>query len=206
MIIDLSSNNGVINYGSAKSAGVDGVILRATMGVGTTDKMLDQNSYGFNKIGVSVSYYHFAYPKLRGGTVQESAVLEATSFSDAIKPLAKPVRVWVDLEPFNASGLDTEFSQDDYSLWLQTYFDTVKSLTGYDPGIYTYADYLNSHLPDTHSFGNRTLWIANYSAKSNPPIPKGFKQWHLWQYSESGSIPGIDAKVDLNRLAANIIK
>jgi hypothetical protein len=40
------------------------------------------------------------------------------------------------------------------------------------------------------------LWLAQYGPK--PVLPKGYKSLWLWQYSESGTVPGIDGNVDLN--------
>ena len=75
---------------------------------------------------------------------------------------------------------------------------TVKSRTNTDCIIYTYADYLNRMLPNNHLFGSYNLWIANYGAKNNPPIPKGFKTWMMWQYSCKGQISGIPTVADMS--------
>ncbi|NTX67814.1 1,4-beta-N-acetylmuramidase, partial [Myxococcus sp. CA051A] len=31
---------------------------------------------------------------------------------------------------------------------------------------------------------------------TEPRIPKGWKQWHFWQYTEKGRVEGIDGEVD----------
>ena len=49
-------------------------------------------------------------------------------------------------------------------------------------------------------FGNCPLWLARYGS-SPPPIPSGFTNYAIWQFSQSGSIDGITGKVDENHLA-----
>ncbi len=201
MIIDVSSHNGKIDFAKAKAAGVETAIVRASLGYGDKDNMLETNAQGFANVGVAVSYYHFAYPDAkRGGTVVSDAATEAEYFVNTVAQLPPYVRLWVDLENWDAKGKDSPLSPADYQLWLTTFLGKIKELTGKDAGIYTYKSYFDTHLPAGHPFGDFKLWIANYSAKVKPPIPKGFKKYYLWQYSDSGSVAGIIGKVDLNKL------
>lgn len=116
----------------------------------------------------------------------------------------------IDLEPFDSNGRDTTFSQVEYAIWLQTFLDTVEHATGKQMIIYTYADYLNRHLPDNHTFGSFRLWIANYHSPTgtgyNPPLPKGWTEYYMWQYSQTGTIPGIKTNVDLSKLNYDYIR
>jgi len=201
MIIDLSSNNGTVDLAKAKQAGVTNVILRATMGVGSTDKLLVGNATKAKQAGLEVSYYHFSYPDQKcGGTEVADATAEANYFIDTISKLPDYVDLIIDCEPKDAQGSDTPLTPEQYELWLQTWLDVVKDRTGTDAVIYTYADYLNRHLPKDHAFGNHKLWIANYSTKiKTPPIPNGWSTWYMWQYSQSGKVAGIATAVDLSK-------
>jgi lysozyme len=46
------------------------------------------------------------------------------------------------------------------------------------------------------------LWLAQYPnvyvEGSQPSLPRGWFQWTFWQYSQTGRVNGINAKVDLN--------
>ena len=201
MIIDVSSHNGIIDFAKVKAAGVQTAIIRASLGYGAKDTMLEINANGFANVGIAVSYYHFAYPDTkRGGTVVSDATAEAQYFADTVADLPAYVRLWVDLENWDANGKDSPLKQADYQLWLTTFLDKIRQLTGKDAGLYSYKSYFDTHLPTNHPFGNYKLWIANYSAKIKPPIPKGFKKYYLWQYSAKGTVAGMNGNVDLNRL------
>lgn len=201
MLIDLSSNNGVVDFAKVKASGITHVILRATMGVGTTDKMLVTSATNAAKAGLDISYYHFSYPDEKmGGTEITDATAEAEYFVSVVSKLPPAVDFVIDCEPKDAQGSDTPLNPHDYALWLQTWLNVVETKTGKQPIIYTYADYLNRHLPKGHTFGKYRLWIANYSTKiKNPPIPTGWSNWYMWQYSQSGKVAGVTTSVDLSK-------
>lgn len=198
MVIDLSANNGTVDF--TQITGVDEVFIRSSLGFGDKDKNLEQNAKGADECGFPVSYYHFAYPH-SGVDPAADAVKQAEYFYDTIKALPLFKHLAVDLEDFNAKGLDTTISQQNYEVWLQTFLDTIEAKAGVKCIIYTYVDYVDRHLPDEHNFGQYPLWIANYSNTPTPKLPKGWDNYLYWQYSETGAIAGIDGHVDLSKTA-----
>src|SRR4029077_11256633 len=49
--------------------------------------------------------------------------------------------------------------------------------------------------------GYKTLWVAHWGVTS-PTVPAhnwGGHGWTFWQYTSSGTVPGISTKVDLDR-------
>lgn len=197
MVIDLSSNNGLIDFSTL--TGINEVFIRTSLGYGDLDKKLSINANGIANAGIPVSYYHFAYLHASENPILD-ATQEANYFVDNIQKLPRFTHLAIDLEPENAQGLDTTLSSVDFELWLQTFLDVVENRTGTKCIIYSYADYLNEHLPTGHNFGKYPLWLANYSNISVPPLPKGWTKAFMWQYSESGVIAGIQNKVDLTKL------
>lgn len=203
-IIDISSNNGVINFNkvfAAMAPAKDGkkrVFIRTSLGYGDKDKSCINYANDAHKAGLTVSYYHFAYPsKKTSGTVIEDAKSEANYFCDTVALLPKYEKLVVDCEPFG-KGKDTFLTKEEYGQWLQTFLDTVKARTGVDCIIYTYADYLNQHLPANHAFGKYPMFIANYSNINNPPVSKGWSTYYMWQYSDTGKLDGISTLVDFS--------
>ena len=50
--------------------------------------------------------------------------------------------------------------------------------------------------------GYKVLWIAHWTTASAPTVPAdawGGNGWSFWQYTSSGSVPGITGRVDLDR-------
>ena len=196
-IIDISSNNGNIDFVklfNSMAADTDGkkrIIIRTSKGYGDVDSMCTKYAQQATDAGFTISYYHFAYPDSHsGGTIQADSMEEADYFCTTIQALPPYEFLVVDLEQ------ESKLSQADYAIWLQSFLEHVYGRTSTQCIIYTYADYLNRMLPDNHAFGQYRLWIANYSAKANPPIPKGFTNWFMWQFNEKGTVAGIETPVD----------
>jgi GH25 family lysozyme M1 (1,4-beta-N-acetylmuramidase) len=56
--------------------------------------------------------------------------------------------------------------------------------------------------------GYTVLWIAHWTSASQPLVPAGNwagSGWTFWQYSSTGTVPGIRGRVDLNRLNGSAI-
>jgi len=206
-IIDISSDNGVIDFERVANAmmpdandGNKRVIIRTSLGYGDKDKMCGTNANAAIAAGMTVSYYHFAYPdKKTGGTVESDSQAEANYFCDTVQALPAFEFLIIDLE--QASPL----TQIEYAQWLSSFLTCVKTRLSADVVIYTYADFLNRMLPDNHAFGANKLWIANYSAQTHPPLPKGWAGYFMWQYSETGVLDGIPGKVDCSVFNASTI-
>ena len=73
----------------------------------------------------------------------------------------------------------------------EVFCDTV-SHAGYDPMIYSNMEWMAFTL-DMEELSEYDFWYADYS--DIPQCPYDYK---IWQYSESGVVPGINANVDLN--------
>jgi len=198
MIVDLSSNNGDVDF-SEVSPAVDKVVVRTSLGYGDVDKNCSFYALHASLELIPLLYYHFAYMH-DGVAPVDDATEQAEYFVSCIAWLPAYEDLVIDLEPENAQGDDTHLSQSDFGLWLQTFLDTVKAKTGKDMIIYSYADYLNRHLADGHAFGKYRLWIANYGNVDAPVLPKGWSEWYMWQYCEKGRLTGITTNVDFSKL------
>lgn len=205
-IIDVSSNNGDINWPSLKSQGVDDVIIRLSLGYNTLDSKAIDNANNANASAVKVSYYHFAYPDTKtGGTVISDATSEATYFLQLIKDNNLPSPRWyaVDLEWWEGGG-DSPLSPSDYWVWLQNFLKTVYDNTGQQCLIYTGKSYFDTHLPDQDNNGNAIdysvlpLWLVMGSNPNHIQYPKNWTAYTLLQYGNTA----FDGKVfDINKLA-----
>ncbi|PUZ21821.1 hypothetical protein DCC81_24855 [Chitinophaga parva] len=201
-IIDVSSNQGVIDWPAVAQDGVTDVIIRLSLGYADVDKAASKNSQEAAKAGIRVSYYHFAYPDRRTGTAEGDAKQEAQYFAGMAHGGAYPPPRWlaVDLEPWG-NQKDTPLNRQEFLFWVKTFIQEVTALTGVVPFIYSYAPYLNAKLPADHGLGLVPLWVANYGKVATPPLPLGWDRYFMWQYSSDGAVEGISTAVDLNKLA-----
>jgi lysozyme len=200
-IIDVSSNNGTIDWAKAKSDDVSDAIIRLSLGAGDKDKMAEKYAKDAKAAGIKVSYYHLAYPDKSGGSLENDAKSEANYFTSHFKANLMPAPKWlaVDLEK-KADGTDTPLTKDEYLKWLQAFLAQVYANTNIICMIYSNKSYLETHLPTNHALGTVPLWIANYNNVLKPPLPNGWTKYELWQYSEKGTVLGITTNCDLNLL------
>ena len=74
--------------------------------------------------------------------------------------------------------------------------DTIEAL-GYRAGCY-FNQYFGYDRFDLRRLDDYCLWLAEYNS-----YPSFLYDVQLWQYSQSGHVPGIDTAVDLNLCLAD---
>lgn len=72
------------------------------------------------------------------------------------------------------------------------------------PIIYTYASFWNSTLAGSRRFDDYFLWIADYGNRPSPRLPAGRTGYEMWQFSQTGLVPGIIGNVDLDRFSGSL--
>ena len=77
-----------------------------------------------------------------------------------------------------------------------TFMETLAQATGKTPIIY--SDLYNARDLFDEQLAAYPLWIAEYGA-STPGDPGKWDSWVGFQYSSSGSVPGIDGRVDMDK-------
>ncbi len=183
--IDISHWQDFPDFDEVRAAGVLGVIHKATEGTSYVDPNRATNCENALKAGLAVSTYFWIKPG--DGRAQAEFYLQTT-----------------DPEPGERVVIDYE--EDGCS--LTTLRDAVQALLDYgdDLQITVYSGHLLKEQLgdecDEFLRDNTDLWLAQYTSDEDDiSWPSGtYDQWTLWQYSETGTIPGIDDNyVDLNR-------
>lgn len=159
--------------------------VKATEGVGYIDPYSKTNAQGVQSAGIKLGYYHFATLNNAADPVGD-AKSEAQAFIQAFATLPK-----ADLPPV----LDIEKNPSNLTppqvlAYINSFFDTLKAagITNYI--IYSYKYFFDANLPANHGLGTIPLWIANYGKIQTPPLPNGWNDYLIWQYSSSGSFKG----------------
>lgn len=193
--IDASHHQGKIDFKKLLTnvPKIDGIYIKATQGVGYTDPMLKANCTSAAIVGIDFGFYHYA--TLNTNNFVHDAIAEAKYFVSIIKQLPSPkLPIALDIEENKAHLSPTEVVG-----WIKAFFSELTRL-GYENHIlYSYTPFLNSNLPDKHGLGNIPLWIAHYTTKAAPSLPKGWDKFFLWQYSAKGRIAAIKGEVDFNK-------
>jgi lysozyme len=182
--IDISHHQGTPDMREVAASGVLGLIHKATEGSSFIDSARAKNCSNAIAAGIAVSTYFWLKPG--DGRSQ-------TEFYLSVVDPAEGERVVIDYEEDGCS--------------LTTLKDAVQALLDYGKNlqITVYSGHLLKQvLGDSHDAflaEHTDLWLAQYTSnESSISWPDGtYPVWSLWQYSESGRVPGIDdAYVDLD--------
>lgn len=173
----------------------DFAIMKATEGVGFTDKAFHNFAVQLTELDKLVGCYHFARPDLHG-TVSEMEQ-EADWFIQKVKDeglLNKAILV-----------LDWEREPMDREYLVKAWVLRVESQTGITPFIYGSRSKLNG-WKNWWAMSHCPIWMAvwptiqRHQVGANPglTIPAKTVNWSIWQYSSNGQYPGFSGNVDLD--------
>ena len=193
--VDVSYHQGAIDWSKVAASGKRFAFVRATAGTLTSDTAYPANRSGARAAGLAVGSYHFANPD----TAPNDAGNEASWFLRNATISSGDLIPVLDFETRN--GLDAA----SLTTWAQTWLSQVSAATGVRPIIYTTPNFWSTSMADTDWFarnGYSVLWIANWTTANQPKVPAGDwagSGWSFWQHSSTGSVPGINGAVDLDR-------
>ncbi len=193
--IDVSEHQGRIDWEQVKDH-VDFVMLRAGYGRNNIDKQFIRNIEECNRLGIPAGIYWFSY-----AWNEEMAKNEARYVLEAIKGYRVDYPISYDLEydtlnyaSKNGVTIGKRLATD----MVKAFCDEINS-NGYRAMNYTNQDFLLNKFY-MNELTNYPLWYAWYNSKLN-------RDCAIWQYSESGQIPGIGgASVDMNYCYENFFE
>lgn len=193
--VDVSKWQGTIDFGKVRASGRSFVIAKATEGIGYADPAWPTNKANARTAGLALGAYHFARPDLNA----TNPAGEADWFVDTMDIQAGMLQPALDLE------VPGTLSVDGLTTWVRTFLQRVYDRTGARAMIYTSPSFWKKYLGDTRWFadnGYQVLWVAHWTSGAAPTVPAsnwGGRSWTFWQYTNNGSVPGISARVDLDR-------
>lgn len=185
--IDVSHYQGKINWQQVAAVqhendSVQFAFIKATEGLTIKDSEYEFNAKEANKNGIKSGAYHFLI-------FEESSVKQADFFVDEIVKSHFNLRPVVDVE--DDSKLTSKAIQDSISVFL----NRVEERLNERPIIYTYSNFYNEHIKNSSLESNELFWVARYG---NDCTLMQNENVLCWQFSETGTVDGIDVLVDLN--------
>ena len=180
-IIDVSEHNQGINWEEVKNH-IDGAIIRCGYGMDRTnqdDKYWKRNADECTRLGIPFGVYLYSY-----ADTDTKSRSEAAHVLRLIKGYKLSYPVYYDLEE------EKEGTRRQAVRGAKIFADIVEA-EGYVVGIYANENWYKTIIGN--SLDKYTKWVAKYSSKA-PDVPNV----DIWQYTSSGSVPGISGRVDVN--------
>lgn len=191
--IDVSEYQGDIDWKEVKNSGVEFAILRlGYRGYGkegkiVLDKKFEENYENAKKEGIDLGIYFFSQAINLDEVEQETNfILENLSGKQLDYPIV------FDLEKIKNDDARTDnLTSDEINAMTLEFCKIIKN-KGYTPCIYGNAKTFTTKMK-LEEFNKYPKWYADYQEK--PLYPYDF---NLWQYTESGTINGIEGNVDID--------
>ncbi|WP_052207055.1 GH25 family lysozyme, partial [Sinomonas humi] len=184
------------DWGGQWNQGVRFAYVKATEGNYYTNQAFSQQYSNAQSVGMIRGAYHFAIPNWSSGANQAQYFVQNGGGWSADGITMPPV-LDIEYNPYAGQTINGVYMGDTcYSMagsamvnWIADFSNTMLSLTGRRPMIYTTADWWSSCTGNYGGFGNNPLWVAAYN-QSGPPMPAGWPAFSVWQYSSSGPFVG----------------
>ena len=190
--IDVSDYQGDIDWAAVKASGIDFAMIRAgyrgaTRGKLNEDSKFADNYTGAKDAGVKVGIYFFSQ-----ATTEEEAREEADFVIERLKGRNITYPVAYDHERLaDTPGRADDLSPEQMTKNAAAFCARIQE-AGYTPMIYgSMKDLLRYNLPDLAHYN---IWLAQYNVNA----PTFNQYFSIWQYSNTGSVSGIDGNVDMN--------
>ncbi len=181
--IDISSHQGYINWAKVSSdKDIRFVYIKATEGATYRSAHYAHNITQARRYGLLVGSYHY--------------LTSTSSIDDQFENFSKyALKSVQDLIPMLDVEVRGNWSRSQLIDSVDKFCELAERHYGVQPMIYSTMGFYNKNL--TPHFNHHRLYIGRYS-NSEPEI-NWEGEYTIWQYTETGIIPGIDTYVDLCR-------
>ena len=189
--IDVSVWQQKIDWEQVKGAGVEFAMIRAgwrgsEIGVLKEDEYAQANYAGASAAGIKVGAYFFSQ-----AISVEEAEEEAEYLLGLIKDWNVEMPVVFDWEYIDEKSRTADVDARTLTDCTKAFCDKIAA-AGYQPMVYFGVNhsYYNVYIRELTQY---PFWLARYDTVLDYPY-----KVDMWQYSETGSVPGISGNVDIN--------
>lgn len=199
--IDVSYANKNIDWRQVKADGVDFALIRSGFGWGGGDDQFENNVRGCKDNGIPFGIYHYSYAWDASSSRSEATWCLSQLQRAGASPSDLSLPVFYDLEnerDGRPCGIDDNSNRryidggpSVFADMARSFCDTVAN-AGYSTGVYANLKWWRNYLTDPY-FSNVEKWVAQYNRNLDY-----IGDCAIWQYSSSGSVSGVNGRVDVN--------
>lgn len=192
--IDVARYQGAIDWQAVRAAGIAFAYIKATEGGDMTDPAFAANWRGAARAGVPRGAYHFFY-FCRPAEEQARWFIRNVPRDPAALPPVLDLE-WNHLSPTCTRRPDGAVVRAEAARFL----DILTAHYGQRPVIYTTPDFYRQtgigSLPGTE------FWLRSVAGHPSRVYPG--QRWTFWQYTGTGTVPGVSGPVDINVFAGPV--
>ncbi len=190
--IDVSFNQGSIDWQKVKAAGIDFAVIRAGYRGYESGELHEDTAFRTNMndaalAGIEKGVYFFSQ-----AVNEAEAEEEAEYVLGLISGYRVELPVVFDMETVTDHDRIASLTSDEKTAIAGAFARRIKK-AGYEPMVYGSDYWLQTiHMAELQDIC--TFWMAHYTES----VPDASYQFEIWQYTERGQVDGIDTPVDLD--------
>lgn len=199
-VIDISQFNTVKDWAKVKKT-VDAVTIRlgyrgATTGTITFDPKYQEYVSACQRLGIPAMIYFFPC-----SISTAEAETEANFILSAAKKIDLCGPIWLDSEVVyrDKSGRSDNLSKANRTKYLNAILRKLHA-AGYACGVYASVSWFAGNLNDSELEPYCLRWVAQWADRCTYTS----HSIDMWQYTNTGAIPGIDGRVDISKCYIHI--
>ncbi len=191
--VDVSAHQKTIDWSAAAADGVGFAMIRLgyrgyAAGTLLTDPFFEANLTGAQGAGLDTGVYLYS-----AAVTVEEAQEEAQLVLDALNGRSLSYPVVFDWEVANATARNANVDKATVTAMANAFCTMIKD-AGYTPAVYFNQEHMTQYF-DLSALGEWEVWFAQYRAALAGDLGVAPT---LWQYTSSGTVAGIEGKVDLD--------
>jgi GH25 family lysozyme M1 (1,4-beta-N-acetylmuramidase) len=198
--LDVSGYQPNVDWQQQWNMGARFAYVKASEGNYFTNDQFNSQYQGSRNVGMIRGAYHFAIPNWSSGADQ-ARYFVANGGGWTADGYTMPPVLDFEFNPYEGRTIGGVYfgntcygmSPDQLSSWVRDFGNTMLSLTGRLPAIYTNTSWWNQCLGTQTGFGDYPLWVAAYPSSPSDnagAVPAGWDTYSIWQYSSTGPFAG----------------
>lgn len=185
--IDVSRHQGAIDWHAVARAGTRFAFIKATDGGDHLDPRFHENWRRSREAGIPRGAYHFVYWCRPAHEQVAWFAQNVPAESDALPPV-------LDLEWNNHSRCRPTLSRDEVLEKIRVLLAGMEAHTGKVPIIYTDINFHRDILEGVPL--DNPMWLRSVAAQPHERYRN--RPFTFWQYTQTGTVPGVRGEVDRN--------
>lgn len=176
--IDVSENNGSVDWQAVAAAGMQFAIIRIGYGAGHLDSEFYHNVNGALSAGLRIGVYHYSYALTPAQAQTEAEFVVNTLQACGLNPDKLQMGIWFDME--DADGYKKRHGLPDRQIITAMCSDFICTCNrhGYSCGVYANLEWLEYKIATEQLAGYVPYWCAQWGARCDWPNAK------MWQYTD----------------------
>ncbi|MFC8408732.1 GH25 family lysozyme, partial [Arthrobacter sp. NPDC057259] len=198
--LDVSEYQPSVDWGQQWAMGARFAYVKATEGNYYTNPIFASQYSGARGAGLLRGAYHFANPAASSGADQ-ARIFVASGGGWSSDGYTMPPVLDFEENPYKGKTINGYYQGNAcydmtpaaLTAWAHDFSNTMESLIGRPPVIYTGNYWWQDCVGNPLGFSNNPLWLASYPLSASTgagPIPASWSTYSIWQYSDAGQFAG----------------